>query len=196
MYAFGVPDFATALLARVRGVSVTEVVLVRSFVKLTKFESVELARRFPELPDLISSEEVDSLDQYALSVFDHWLSPKAAITQIDNISEEQEKIHNLKFARFLGDISAETQAYLIKLNGRRKSNLTFRRFLSQEGLRKYLQPKHHMVNDSFRCILLFPAIETVYFEGCDFTHHFFCRKSDAKELIEKIAKANQLNIFE
>jgi hypothetical protein len=121
---------------------------MRSFIKLTKLESEGLAKRFPELLDLINYREVDSLDQYALSAFDHWLSPEETRTQIGNaVSEDQENLHNQKFQRFLSDISAETEVFLIKLKGRRRLTLTFRRFLSRDALRKLFEHKNRCGND-------------------------------------------------
>ena len=168
---------------------------MRSFVNLSKSETLHLNNQFPEILDLVNLEQVDGYSHYSISVFDHWLSSEEAKTEIDQISSSSEESHNLNLYEFIVKLSGKTTTYLVKRIGKRKSNLTFRKFLSNAGIEKTLRLKHHLVSDSYRFILLFPELETIYFEGCDFTHHFYSKKNSKNDLIETLVKINKLHIL-
>lgn len=168
---------------------------MRSFVNLPKSESKNLNRQFPEIFDLISLEKVAGYNQRSVCVFDHWLSIDEGKMEIDQISLGGEELHNQNLFNFIVELSGRTTTHLVKIHGRGKSPISFRNFLSRAGLEKKLKPQNHLVTDSLRFILLFPELETIYAEGCDFTHHFYSKNNANNELIEKIAKQNNLFVL-
>lgn len=168
---------------------------MRSFVNISKLDNANLNREFPEVLELAGLEKVDAYNQYAVCVFDHWLSPEEAKVEIDQVPSLGEYSHNQNLYNFVVNLAGETITYLIKPIGKRKSKVTFRKFLSRSGLERTLRLKHHLISDSFRFVLLFPEIETIYFEGCDFTHHFYRKKNAEFGLIEEIAKLNNLFVL-
>ena len=169
---------------------------MRSFVNLSKPETLRLNNQFPEILDLVRLEQVDAYNHYSVSVFDHWLSPEEAKIEIDQISFKKIESHNEKLFKLVTGLAGQTDTYLIKFLGRKKSQITFRKFLSQKGLDRSVKPKNHLISDSFRFILLLPELETAYFEGSDFTHHFYTKNNNGKEVFQKMAKSNNLYILE
>ncbi len=168
---------------------------MRSFENLSKIENLSLNQQFPEILDLILLEIPDSYRSYSVCVFDRWLSAEKTITEIDRISLEGESNHNQNLFNFILDVTDQTETYLIKFLGRKKSEVTLKKFLSRAGREKHLIPKNHLVSDSFRFALLFPELDTVYFEGCDFTHHFYSKGNTYIEMFEDMAKKNNLFIL-
>lgn len=160
----------------------------RKFVSLSKLDQKKLADNFCELRQWVSTGELEGFEQLSISVFDHWLSTEEAQTQLDGASESLQRSHNKKLHSFVSELASKAQPYLVKLKGRRRNNVTFRKFTSAAARDQFLVPAPYNCGDRWRFILVFPALDAAYFEGSDFTHHIFFRKRSKLKELEQVSR--------
>ena len=168
---------------------------MRNFKSTTKIKQKHLNEVFPEIMDLYSMEETDAYTKVSVCAFDHWLTQEEAIKEIDDVSHRGEKEHNKKLHEFSVALAENTECYLVKLIGKKKGKVTYREFTSEIGLRKQLVPEHHYIADSCRFVLALPKLKGVYFEGSDFTHHFYFKGTEDIQEISDLANKYGLHII-
>jgi len=168
---------------------------MRNFKNTTKIKQNQLNEVFPEMMDLFSWEGTDAYTKVSVCTFDHWLTQEEAIKEIDDVSHHREKEHNKKLHEFSVALAENTECYLVKLIGKKKKRVTYREFTSEVGLRKQLVPELHYIADSCRFVLVLPKLKGVYFEGSDFTHHFYFKGNEDIQKISDLAKKHGLHII-
>ena len=170
---------------------------MRKFINISKLGNAELTSKFPCLGKLIEGEEnITEYEQHSVSVFDHWLSSKECVQLIDNLTPKEITVNDEKLHKFAVDLTKQTEAYLVKCRGRKKGEITFRKFTSNESLITHLKPKNHLASNSNRFILALPELKSIYFENWDFTHHIFTVKNTDLSLLKSIASVNGLHILQ
>jgi len=168
---------------------------MRDFINLSEIESEELNSQFPYILDLLNCENTDSYYQASICPFDRFLFSEDASKLIDSVSENEAKIHNMNLHNFIVTLGRKTRLLSIKLFGRKKEKIKFRRFASDDALIRKTKLKHHMAPNSNRLSLLAPELGLVYFENWDFTHHIFSKKKLKIELLEELASKNNLYLI-
>lgn len=165
---------------------------MRNFKNVQKAKQKELENIFPELLKLYSDENTDTYKKTTVCVFDHWLSNDEAIKEIDKLSNKKEQEHNRKLHSFCVALAKSTECYLVKLLGKKKETISFKKFTNEIGLKNTLVPEHHYVSDTFRFVLALPELEVVYFEGCDFTHHVYYKNETNMQSISNLVTEHGL----
>ncbi|MEH6472815.1 MAG: hypothetical protein V7752_16365 [Halopseudomonas sp.] len=160
----------------------------RKFVSLSKLDQKRLANDFGELRQWVDSGELESYGQLSISVFDHWLSANEARAELGGISENRQRSHNKKLHSFVSELTSQTECYLVKFTGRRRENMTFRKFTSATARNQFLTPAPFDISNRWRFTLVFPELEAIYFERCDFTHDVFFREHGKLRKLEKAAQ--------
>ena len=168
---------------------------MRNFRSLPIIKQKSLNRCFPEILDLCRNVETPSYEHASVSVFNHWLTVDEAKDSFDSLSTEKSNEYNRRLHGFCTSIAKSTECYLVKLLGKKKDKVTYREFTSEGAIEQALAPSHHMIGNRFRFILIFPGLESVYFEGWDFTHHFYFKKEESINMLIAIAHEHKLHIL-
>ncbi|MBE9399690.1 hypothetical protein IOQ59_20695 [Pontibacterium sp. N1Y112] len=169
---------------------------MRKFRRLSETESSSLNALFPCINELYAKEDLCGYKHLSISVFDHWLSQKEAIEEIDNVSSEKEDSNDRKLYDFCCALASKNECYLIKLLGRKKDVVTFREFSSQESRQKCLEPMAYNYGSHGRFVLVFPKMELIYFEDWDFTHHIYYKDPDKLEGLREQVDKYEIYILE
>ncbi|MEX2473724.1 hypothetical protein [Marinobacter sp.] len=158
----------------------------RHFISLPEKQQNLLRAQFPELRELAEGGAA-GCHQLAVSVFDHWLSPSEAVSELNGVDLESQTNKDAKLAAFARSLASRHQCYLVKFKGRYHQHPTFRIFTSDEACHRWLTPLPYNIGDKGRFCLAFPQLEMVYFEGHDFTHHLYYKGDSGKPVVEKAA---------
>ena len=170
---------------------------MRNFKNVSLIRQKMLAEVFPEMLSFYSCVDVDGYKKASVSVFDHWLSQGEAIENIDNVSVIQANKNNEFLHKFAILLAQSTDAYMVKFRGKYSDKrVTYREFTSQHGVVNSLIPKHHFAGGRSRFILALPQINSVYFEGCDFTHQVYYKTEKDLEFVTQLAKQSGLSIVQ
>ena len=125
----------------------------------------------------------DGISHISISIFDHLLSLDEARSMLTNVDDFTRSENDQKLHKFVCTLTSQFDSYLVKFNGRRHNNISFRAFTSDGAREKTLLPQHYEVGDKWRFVLAIPELEALYFEGDDFTHHFYSyRKLDLSKI--------------
>ena len=168
---------------------------MRNFRSLPIKKQKTLHNCFPEILGLIRKEETQSYNHASVSVFDHCLTVDEGNNIFGSLSTKQVNEYNRRLHLFCISLAKSTECYLVKLLGRKKDKVTFWEFTSDTAIGKVLTPSHHLISDRFRFVLALPGLESVYFEGWDFTHHVYYKKDECTDMLITIAQKNKLHIL-
>lgn len=161
----------------------------RRFQALDKNYQSKLMESFPKLSAIINNESKHDYQQVAITVFDHWLTEDEAVKELNDVPIEKQKIYDAKLHSFVCGLTSTFESYLIKCVGRHKEHITFRAFKSDDARRRTLVPLNYFASHRHRFIFVVPALQLIYTESWDFTHHAYLRDSASlKVLREEAAK--------
>ena len=169
---------------------------VRNFQSISKSAQAQITTQPDDVLKAFRGESVESHRKFSISVFDHWLSRDECIAEIDNTTSQGEFERNHRLHLFCIDLAKSNECYVVKLRGRKKEQVTFRKFTSEKGLVRVLEPKEHSVGDNWRFVLSLPKLKIVYLEGSDFTHHVYHQDSQAKFALTHLARIHGLHVID
>lgn len=169
--------------------------MTRQFSATSKERQRSLSEQFSGLLELARSQCVPVTQHLLVSVFDHVLTSREAINELDSISSSQQAVHNALLHAFVCKLTESHDCYLVKFKGRYKRCPTFRTFVSDDAKKRFLKPSPYKVSDNLRFVLVLPELDLVYFEGADFTHHLYIQSSDNAGLVEDIVRGSGLYLL-
>lgn len=162
----------------------------RRFQALDKNIQSKLMVLFPKLSVIINNENTHDYQQVAITVFDHWLTEDEAVKELNDVPIEKQKIYDARLHSFVCGLTSTFESYLVKSVGRHKQHVTFRAFKSDEAKRRTLVPLSYVASRLHRFIFVVPALQLIYTEGWDFTHHaYFIDNTSLEALKAEAAKA-------
>jgi len=167
----------------------------RHFIALPETQQKSLRAQFAYLRELAEAGSATNFYQLVVSVFDHSLSEEEAIEELNEVSFEAETSRSAKLAAFARSLASRNRCYLVKFKGRRHECPTFRSFTSDDARDRWLTPKPYNISDEWRFCLVFPELDMVYFEGCDFTHHIYLKDAKGRSVLEEAAVENELHLL-
>ncbi len=168
---------------------------MKCFRNVSFEKQIELQNQFSAIDELFDDYNKFGYKNASISVYDHWLTREEAEEQLDKISDALQIKHNIKLHSFCCNLTNEVTSYLVKFKGRYKNKVVFKEFLSSSGREKSIIPLEYNYGDKWRFVIVFPSLNLVYFEGCDFTHHFYYRDKSGFKVIENIAKQSGVHVL-
>lgn len=134
-------------------------------------------------------------EQFAVSVFDHWLSEEEAYKELNDVPSGVQFQYDARLHRFACAVASELKAYLVKWKGRQKQIMTFREFTSAQARDKCLEPLPYRCSMYGRFVVVLPEIDAAYVEGWDFTHHISFRNRSKAAALERLALEHGLFVL-
>jgi len=168
---------------------------MRRFKNVKTEKKIQLDKEFSNILKTYGDDTSGKYECLTISVFDHCLSLEEAIEQIDNVSKNDEKSHDNKLFEFCKKFTLNEECYLVKLKGMDKSKVTYREFTSTTARNETLRPQSYLASNVYRFVLVLPELESVYFEGWDFTHHLYYKNEEKLKHFMRIMKENDLYII-
>ncbi|MBE7638340.1 hypothetical protein GUA87_15895 [Sneathiella sp. P13V-1] len=159
--------------------------LNRRFISVPKSQQKKLLSQFRGTFDAVDHwmgchcstiEQAGLKSLLSVSVFDHCLRGDEAIAMLANVDDLTQHDHNMKLHKFACLLTSKHESYLVKLKGQKHDKVSFKKFTSESAREHVLIPKDYRTRDWERFVLAIPSLNVLYYESCDFTHHFFSDK--------------------
>lgn len=164
------------------------------YSNLPRNRQSELFKQFQWLPDLVACRDSKiSINQVALSFFDHCLSEEEADDLLGNVTPQQQFERDKKHSQFFKSLALTTELLGYKVCGRRQNKIKFRSFIEPTELLDYLVKRRWHGEYAFQVVL--PEIGVSCFSGYDDTNHFFFEHSANIQLIKDIACDTDLYVW-
>ena len=167
---------------------------MRNLINLGKQKQVELKQQFPSIRKLFNISEQSDYSHLAISVFDHTLTPEEVKLEINDNGSSYNLKYDKKLYYFCVALSESTTVNPVKLIGRYKTKVLFRSFTASKNAKKYLEPKPYHHHDLKRFVLALPIYDSIYFEGCDYTHHLYYKSFEKLDPVLELVKLHGLHI--
>ncbi len=157
---------------------------------MSKAEHEVLSAQFSALVS-----ELESHEARAVSVFDHWLTEREALRELDDVSGPVQQERDARLHQFALELTAQFNGFLVKFVGRYKQRITFRKFANDQGRVKSVKPLPYKYGDTHRFIVVLPDLDAVYVEGSDFTHHIFGQENNYLNAVQQVAQGTGLHVL-
>lgn len=169
---------------------------------MKKYQNIEITYQTElvnEFGRVVQCYRESGLDEYqcvAVSYFDHWLSNSESKELLQNILIDEKKKRYGYHRKFCELLISQTEILSFKSLGRKKENIKFRRFLSNNYLLEYLAP-NALQNEfgDYSFLVLLPKLKMLYCGGFDSTNYFYSLSENNISFIEKLANESGLYVL-
>lgn len=170
---------------------------MRALKNLESDMQKRLRCQYSEILALYACEENTGYKKAFISVFDHWLTHAEAWDYLYDISRSDSEKFNKLLHGFSVSLVQSSESYLVKLRGRHSKKVpVFKEFTSIDSMLQKLTPKPHLFSPWGRFVLIFPKLNTVYFENSDFTHVVYYKSEKDLDFFKAVAESSGLHVLQ